>query len=345
MNSEQKILVYLPSPLGDAIMSTSALAAIRDKYKNAEIYYLATSVVQKALTPCDHCNGWVDTNNKSFLKTIQTLKQHRFTHAVLMKNSFQSALICKLAGIKNIKGYAREFRSVFLTEKLLPKKINGKFQPAPMPDYYMALVGIDQNEEKKYRMNLQLAENDKIDISEKFKQYITSDKPFIIFVPGGAFGPSKFWPADYFASLANMLTDKYQANIIISVAPNKNEIALAQGIRMLAKNDIKSLADTPLSMGQLKALYSHADLVITNDTGPRHIAIALDKNVISIFGPNNPKWTDSKHTKEVQIFADVPCAGCHNKECPLENRLCMESITPQMVFNEATKMLSSGNNK
>ncbi|MHC4290196.1 MAG: glycosyltransferase family 9 protein, partial [Planctomycetota bacterium] len=108
------------------------------------------------------------------------------------------------------------------------------------------------------------------------------------------------------------------------------EVEIAASICDLADSDPINLGAVALNGGQLKALYWLADLVVTNDTGPRHIAIALDKDLITLFGPNNPKWTQTDHDKE-----DKPV-------CRQNRHLCMESITVDRIFELAANILEPG---
>jgi heptosyltransferase-2 len=89
----------------------------------------------------------------------------------------------------------------------------------------------------------------------------------------------------------------------------------------------------------LKVLFSIADLVISNDTGPRHIAAAFGRKVITLFGPNDPAWTDTGYENEIQIVGDVPCAPCGKPVCRKSEHLCMQAITVEMVCNAAKKLL------
>ncbi|MDD5011332.1 MAG: lipopolysaccharide kinase InaA family protein, partial [Phycisphaerae bacterium] len=99
------------------------------------------------------------------------------------------------------------------------------------------------------------------------------------------------------------------------------------------------------TLGQLKALFSFAELVITNDTGPRHIAIALGRKTITLFGPNNPVWTENNYPDEIKIVADVPCAPCDKPVCKKDKHYCMESITADAVCETAEKFLAGGKKK
>jgi heptosyltransferase-2 len=84
-----------------------------------------------------------------------------------------------------------------------------------------------------------------------------------------------------------------------------------------------------------------ADLVISNDTGPRHIAIALKRKVITLFGPNDPAWTDTGYENEIKIVGDAPCAPCTKPVCKMSEHLCMQAITVDMVCNAAEKLLKN----
>ena len=107
-----------------------------------------------------------------------------------------------------------------------------------------------------------------------------------------------------------------------------------------AKHRLINLGETPLTLGELKALFSTADLVIANDTGPRHIAIALKRKVITLFGPNDPAWTQTGYGDEIQLVADVECAPCQEPQCRMEELWCMLSISVESVCEAADKLLA-----
>jgi heptosyltransferase-2 len=156
-------------------------------------------------------------------------------------------------------------------------------------------------------------------IHEKFPLLKKPAGPLVILVPGGAFGLSKCWPSERFAKTADWLIDKFNATVVISVSPAQAEKQIAEQICKLSKHKLIGLAETPLSLGELKSLFSLADLVICNDTGPRHIAIAMRRKIITLFGPNDPAWTETGYENEIQIIGSAPCAPCTKPECKLKN--------------------------
>jgi heptosyltransferase-2 len=136
--------------------------------------------------------------------------------------------------------------------------------------------------------------------------------------------------------------------VVISVAPTSFETQIAKEICDLSKtqqgnheNNLVNLADNLVNLGELKALFAGADLVISNDTGPRHIAVALKRKIISLLGPNNPDWTNLGYENETRIIGDAPCAPCDRPVCKKSEHLCMQSITVEMVCDTAKKLLES----
>jgi heptosyltransferase-2 len=335
----QRILIWLPTPLGDAIMATPALRELRSVFQNDNITFMGAEFTRQILSPSAFFDKWL-TPQKGFFQNVREIRQGRFDACILMKNSFGSALTASCGGVGRRVGYAREGRSWLLTDRLAPlRNDDGSFKPFPMVDYYLKLAehlgGITANK----RPELSVAPEDSEAVNTKFDFLKSPSGPLVILVPGGAFGPSKLWPIDRYATLADCLTEKYQATVILSVAPVKEEIAIAQSICSMAASEPINLGLTPLSGGQLKALYSQSSLVIANDTGPRHIAIALDKPIVSLFGPNNPQWTKIEYDKETQIIGKASCVPCDKPICRINQHLCMESITIEQVLEKAATFL------
>ena len=336
----KNILVWLPWPMGDAIMSTPALRSIRDYFKGDKIFFLAKPAVREILSPCAFADEWILCEGHNVFSIAAKLRKHKFTHAILLKNSFTPALAVFLARIPCRLGYNRHHRGFLLTEKLNGgRNTNGSFKPGPMIDYYLAAASWLGAETSNRKTELAVDERSKETLLNRFPLLASKNGPTVIFVPGGAYGSSKCWPSERFAQTAERLIKKYDANIFISVAPVPAERQIARQICRHTKNNLINLANRPVSLSELKALFTGAELIITNDTGPRHIGLALDKKTISLFGPNNPEWTRCESKNEIQLVADVQCAGCDKGKCPLSRRICMESITSEMVCKAAEKLL------
>jgi len=341
-NTKDEILVWLPSPMGDAVLCTPALRAIREHFGSSAICFLARPAVREILSPNPFNDTWLTFQNGNPFKIAQMLRPRKFTQAILFKNSFASALAVFLAQIPSRVGYAREGRAPLLTSRLHPPKISlAGFKPSSMIDYYLAIaswIGCDT-----FDRNLELcvdprhAETFKARLAELFE----SRGPIVVMVPGGAFGPSKCWPPDRFARTADWLILKYGAEVVVSVSPDAAEKHIANMIQQSSANKLINLAERPLTLGELKALFSHAELVISNDTGPRHIAVALRRKIVTLFGPNDPAWTNSGWEHEIQLIGRAPCAPCARPVCREKQHLCMEAITVQMVCDAAKKLIEN----
>lgn len=321
-------------------MATPALGAIRALFAGDRICFCSNGTVAEVLSGCPFADQWIILEEHNPFRIAAELRKHNFDTVILLKNSFASALAVFFAGIKTRIGYAREGRGIFLTDKLYPAKISlSKYKPLSVIDYYLALAVRLGTGTKKREMSLEIGENDKRAILEKFGSKLTGAAPVVILVPGGAFGPSKLWPAERFAQVADFLVEKFSAGVFVSVSPVGKETQIAERICCGTKYPVVNLAKDPVTLGQLKALFSFADLVITNDTGPRHIAVALGRKVITLFGPNNPVWTETGYADEIKIIAPVPCSPCDKPVCKKKSHFCMESITVETVCRAVENVL------
>jgi heptosyltransferase-2 len=337
---DENILVWLPSPMGDAVLCTPALRAIRRHFESSKIFFFAEPVIREILSPDSFNDVWLEQQSNNPFSIANMLREYKFSCAILLKNSFASALVVFLARIPSRIGYAREGRSLLLTEKLYPpRKPYGKFEPFPMIDYYLAIaswLGAD-TADRSLELTVDIQKKEKL--KTKLPEVFNCKWPLVVIVPGGTFGPSKCWPSERFAQTADRLINSYSATVVVSVSPAPAEKRIAKKICDLSKHKLVNLAETPLTLGELKALFSIADLVISNDTGPRHIAIALKRKVISLFGPNNPVWTDTGYENEIKIVGQASCAPCARPVCKKPEHLCMQAITVEMVCDAAKKLL------
>ena len=342
--AKQNILIWLPSPMGDAVLCTPALRAIHKQCPAAAIWLYGNSVVRSVLSPNSVSNNWIDQCSSNPFAVAAEFKKYKFDTVILFKNSFMSAIAVWLARIPARIGYAREGRGPLLTEKLTPKRLaSGDYAPMSMIDYYLALAAPLGADTADRMPELSIAPQDMKSLQEKLPEIFITDGPKAILVVGGAFGANKCWPAEQFAQLADWLVETYEATVILSVAPNSFEKRIAEEICENSKHRIFNLGETQLSLGELKAMFTKADLVVANDTGPRHIAIALKRKVITLFGPNDPAWTQTGYADEIQIVGDVECVPCQEPQCQFTEVLCMRAISIESVCEAAEKLLAKRN--
>ncbi|HTL27666.1 MAG TPA: glycosyltransferase family 9 protein, partial [Tepidisphaeraceae bacterium] len=162
--------------------------------------------------------------------------------------------------------------------------------------------------------------------------------PLILLNPGAQYGAAKCWLPEYFAQLGDRLVEELGAMVLISASPKERPIVDAINRQM--KRAAVDLSRAGMDLGALKEIVRRCDLMITNDTGPRHIAAALGVPVVTIFGPTHPEWTEIYFDKERKVAVKVFCGPCQKKVCPLDHR-CMTRVTPAMVYNTATELLAT----
>ncbi len=347
MSSSQKILVVQPTWVGDAVMATPALRAIRQLYPNAHISYLLKRYVKPMYTGMPWADQLITyrtgkTDKKAgkqqFIGLIGRLRKAKFDTAIILPGSFKTALICKMAGIDRRIGYDRDGRGFLLTDKLLPHREAGKYIPTPIIKYYMGIAHYLGSTERGLKMELFVTPSEKREADAIFDRAgITNDRPLIMLNPGAQYGSSKCWPTAYFAELADRLIDQLHAQVMISSAPKERKIV--DEITRLMKHAPIDLAKAGLSLGALKEIVRRSDLLISNDTGPRHIAAAFGVPVVALFGPTHPEWTEIYYSKERILAIPVHCGPCQLKVCPLDHR-CMTRLTPAMVYTASTTLIA-----
>jgi heptosyltransferase-2 len=317
-----KILVWLPSPMGDAVLCIPALRAIRNYFSSGKITFLARPAIRELLSSSPFNDDWLVQSDSNPIAIVREIRKHKFAIAILFKNSIGSTLTVFLAGIPSRIGYAREGRGFLLTDKIYPLKLaDGKFKPVSMIDYYLAIASCFGADTSDRTIELPVDSQSADKLKSRFPEIADCRGPLVILVPGGAFGPSKCWPVERFAQTADWLISTCNARVFISVGSDPFEKQIAKEICALSKHKLISLAQRPVSLSELKAIFTKADLIVTNDTGPRHIGIALRRKVITLFGPNNPVWTDTGYENEIQIVGNVPCAPCTKAVCKKSKHL------------------------
>jgi heptosyltransferase-2 len=342
-SSVQRILALLPNWVGDAVMFTPALRAVRRRHPEAELTCLGRPAPAATLTP-NPFGGRTIASAGRIVADGLPLRLRRFDLAVLGPNSFRSGLFAWAAGARRRVGYRRDGRSLLLTQTLdPPRDAAGEFAVVPAIDYYLALADAAGCPPAGKEMELAVAEAD----AARAEQLLAragreSGRPLVLLNPGASFGGAKIYPAGRFASVADRLIDEFGAQVVLNAAPAERPIAQAVE-KGMNRVPLLNLAAVDNTLGLLKALVRRSALMVTNDTGPRHFAAAFGVPVVTIFGATDPDWTTIYYGRERIVRADVPCGPCQRKECPLpegpERHRCMLEIEPETVFAACVDLL------
>jgi heptosyltransferase-2 len=352
-DSVRRVLIVMPSWLGDTVMATPTLRALRRLYPQAEI----AACIRRNLTPIVTDTPWLDriitfrprgtpgpagrARSAALCCLSRRLRAGRFDLVVLLPNSFRTALLARLASIPRRIGYAREGRGVLLTDRLHPPRHNGRLTPVSTRDYYLAIAQRLGAVNPSPAMQLFTRPGDDARADELLRRAgydPAGPRPLVLLNPGANYGDAKMWPAERFAALADRCVTELDAIVAISGAPNERAIlALVNGA---AKHPLLDLPELGVDLRLLKSVVKRARVMVTNDTGPRHMAAALGVPVVTIFGPTDPAWTEIHFRHERQVAVPVPCGPCQLKKCPLDHR-CMLRIEPEMVFQRVAELIGS----
>ncbi len=289
----------MPTWVGDAVMATPTLRALRARLPEAHI----TLLLRPLLKPLMDAAPWFDrmvawrkpkpglkTNARRKTTTLAArLRRGRYDAAVLLPNSLRSAVLVRLAGIPRRIGYRRDGRGPLLTDALEAPRANGQWKPISAVVYYMKLAEAlgAQNDQMQPQLHTRPQDNAWAD---RLCAGLDGAGPLVLLNPGAATkGAAKLWPADRFGALADRLVDRHGARILINGAPNERGILGA--VKAAASVPMCDLLESGGNLKRLKSVMAKCRLVISNDTGGRHVAVAMGTPVISLFGPTDPAWT------------------------------------------------------
>ena len=341
------IAVVLPGWIGDAVMATPALRALRSHFNEARITALAKPYLADVLAGGD----WFDEllPMHGVWTTARALRQRSIDLAVLFPNSFRSALTVWLGDCKRRVGYARYFRSPLLTEALeAVRGSDGRPLPSPIIEAYNKLVEHVGCLSPGWRLNLFTTPEDEAAVARVWDMAgFTTRAEVICLNPGAAFGAAKHWPSPYFAALARNLAERRGSGVLVICGPAERSLAreiatMACHPKVVALADLALPANAsgpPISLGLTKALVKRCDLLVTTDSGPRHFAAAFNRPVVTLFGPTHIAWTETYHPRAIHLQKRLDCGPCQQRVCPLKHHRCMNELLPEEVFDAVQRLL------
>ncbi len=339
----KNIVLFLPNWIGDVVMATPSLMAVRAQYPQAHLVAVCRSYVAALLDGSPWFNSILLADKKSGWSgqyaAIRQLRRLRPEAAVLYPNSFRSALMAWLGGCLSRVGFARSGRSWLLTHRLKPHlDERGGYRPTPIIDDYNRLVMALGVPDPGHTMRLFTTPDHDQAAAKLWQEERLGDAPAVVGInTGGAFGSAKQWPLEYFVQLAQRFRDEQGWAVLILCGPSEREVARAI-VQKAARPLVVSLADRTLSLGFSKSCVQKLDLLVSTDSGPRHFAAAFDRPVVSLFGPTFIDWTDTFYPREIMLQEKVPCGPCQQRECHLDHR-CMKNLSVARVYQAALSLL------
>jgi len=337
----QRIYVRLPSWVGDVVMATPALRALRDRFPSAEIWAEGRRPVAPLVSGLRSVNRVLDDPGRKVRDLWEhgrELRRIGFEWAVLLPDSLRTAVAPWFAGIPVRAGYARDpLRRRLLTHALDVPSEEGRRIPVSMVERYQRIVRELGCADPEPGLDLPISGEARTRVRRRLAGLgISDDVPRVVISPGAAFGSSKLWPVEHFVAAARGLEERLGLRVVL--APGPGEESIARQIQAGLGGRALVLDEPVTTLSELAALISGADLVLSNDTGPRHMAVALGVPVITVMGPTDPRHTAHLLERQVVLREDVECSPCHQKVCPIDHR-CMRRLTPERVVEAAAELL------
>jgi len=369
----KKILIRGVNWIGDAVLTTPALKAIRKAFPDACISLLVKPWVAEIFRENPAPNEIILYEERfnsisGKFKLARILRAKGFDTAILLQNAFDAALIAWLSGIPGRIGYNRDYRRLLLTKAVPVKKTEHRAQNTEHRQkhhvyYYLNLLKEALNiETTDIEPSLYLAEEEinwaRNLLNSKLR---TPNSELLIGVnPGATYGSAKRWMPERFAELIHRIISKLNGRVVLF--GSKSEVGIVEEIlkaqntedeKIRSWEDKKFSTSQPLNLStsyllnmvgktnlrQLAALISECDAFITNDSGPMHIASALRVPIVAIFGSTDRTVTGPLGEGHKVIFKDISCSPCLKRECPEKHLKCMTEVSTDDVFNALLKVL------
>lgn len=332
--------------VGDAVMTIPALRELRRVLPKAHITLAARSWAEGLFAGTDFLDDLLIYNRgardlRAVARQIREWRRRRFDLALLFQNAFEAALIASAARVPVRMGYATEGRRALLTHPLaLPTWRAERHEIF----YYLNIVGelermlegASDVEEREPQFALTISDARKAQAREFLSaKGVRPERPIVALCPGSTNSRAKRWPAERYATLADRFITETGANVLLIGSADEFEVSREVAERMQQR---PFMLTGQTDLAQAVALLSLADVLVTNDTGPAHIAAALNRPTLVIFGPTDPQTTRPFSSVAEIIRYPPDCAPCMLRDCPIDHR-CMTAISTDEVFKRASAMM------
>jgi len=334
----KKILIRGPNWVGDSILAIPAMKAVRARFPDAEITLLVrpwVAGVFKAAPFIDHL--WSEPRPagiSEWIRITSSIRKRAFDLALLFPNSFESAAMIFLGRVPQRVGYATDGRRWLLTNSLKPA--SGKHHQV---HYYLALaravsaevtqpsISIEANAEEKGQAASLLA-----------SEGIAPGRRYLVLNPGAAYGSAKRWSEEGFAGAGDTLAS--ELDLDVAIVGSEVERSIADSIKARMRSRVAVLSGRT-SLETLIGVIAGSSLVLTNDSGPMHVAAALGVPTVAVFGATDDVVTGPWGAHAKVVREPVECSPCLLRECPIDHR-CMTRVSAEAVCRAAREVLHAG---
>jgi heptosyltransferase-2 len=326
-----RILIIGPSWVGDTVLAQPLFKRLHERHPGLKLDVLAPSwtlallkrmpeVTEALRSPFGHG----ELKLAARWRLARELRKRGYDQAIVLPNSFKSALIPRLAGIPKRTGFVGELRHVLLTDARLLDK-----QGLPlMAERFAHLADAPGETLRRPLPPLELRVSTQARDALLTRLGLDASRPIACFCPGAEYGPAKRWPAAHFADLARQAR---AAGYEVWLVGSPKDRPIADEIEQRSQGAARNLCGST-SLEEAVDLLSLARVVVANDSGLMHVAAALNRPMLALYGSSSPGFTPPLSDQARVLKLDLDCSPCFQRECPLGHFNCMQQLTPHLVF-------------
>lgn len=340
-----KLGVVLPNWVGDVAMATPALRTLREHLPDARLVGVARPFLKSLLEGTQWLDAivpWEHHGHGSLGRTWQVMRQlraERLDVLILLRSGLSAGLLARISGARYTIGNARRGLQWLLTNPVPPLASGRGSEPVSAVDDYLHLVGTLGLTPSSRQLELATTPaNEEAADGVWHRLALPPPEQVMLLNTGGAYGQAKHWPAEYCVSLGLRAAAEFGLTTLVLCGPQERDAA--EAIERSANHpQVRSLAREDVSFGTTKAIIRRSRLLVTTDSGPRHIASALNTPTVVLFGPIDARWSRNYQRESIELSVPLTCAPCGRRICPLGHHRCMRDLSVDQVLRAVGRTL------